>query len=304
MPNEDPRPRLAAELFRAIYHERELKKKEMCGMTSPLPSDPPEAKSKTKRERAAASASMKVGDLSENFSIVSKSVAAKIDHHPWDGCVIAHYATYEKQCLQKLGQRLPEYATTIGNLLFMDTLQLVRSGVLHPDAQGSNSIKRVLPALIPAFEEYQKFDSAFLKIIGVDSGVESNAVSGDSSADGSSAMALYRLWVDALGGTANRPDRPQAPDEQPTSEAPPEVLLSHAEKQQLREIEALGWEKLKAQLLRYCKLDTNAMIGIVRKVREQAVLASQMATGDQESENDLREAVKGGWVRLPIEKRP
>jgi predicted RecB family nuclease len=68
------------------------------------------------------------------------------------GIVLAWYAHFEKRVIDRLADALPELADDLHELnsRIVDLLPIVRNHVYHPDFQGSFSLKRVLPALVPA----------------------------------------------------------------------------------------------------------------------------------------------------------
>src|SRR2546427_1525921 len=66
--------------------------------------------------------------------------------------VVAYYASFERECLKRLAQAVPDLARelhAIGAKL-IDLLPVIRNHVYHPDFGGSFSIKHVLPALVPS----------------------------------------------------------------------------------------------------------------------------------------------------------
>ena len=75
--------------------------------------------------------------------------------------VVWTYSNYERQCIQGLKRAVPELAEELSELAarLVDLLPLIRGHVYHPDFCGSFSIKRVLPALVPAMS-YDEMDIA------------------------------------------------------------------------------------------------------------------------------------------------
>ncbi len=65
--------------------------------------------------------------------------------------VVAHHATFERECLKNLAAAVPSLATELEAIAarLVDLLPLVRNHIYHPDFGGSFSIKTVLPALVP-----------------------------------------------------------------------------------------------------------------------------------------------------------
>jgi hypothetical protein len=67
------------------------------------------------------------------------------------GSVLAYYATFERQCLRHLAERVPPYAAELRRIeaRLVDLGPLVRNHVYHPEFGGSFSLQHVLPALVP-----------------------------------------------------------------------------------------------------------------------------------------------------------
>jgi CRISPR/Cas system-associated exonuclease Cas4 (RecB family) len=61
------------------------------------------------------------------------------------------YSSFEKTCLNSIASDYPEYANSIENICsrMVDLLALIRNFFYHPAFEGSFSIKKVLPALVP-----------------------------------------------------------------------------------------------------------------------------------------------------------
>ena len=65
--------------------------------------------------------------------------------------VVAYNAGFEKCCLETLANALPGQAAALRDVIsrLADPLPVVREHVYHPDFDGSFSLKKVLPALVP-----------------------------------------------------------------------------------------------------------------------------------------------------------
>jgi len=159
---------------------------------------------------------------------------------PYDGCFLAHFAAFEKSCLEKLGQLEEVYKEDIKGFCFMDTLELFKKGVMHPNAHGSNSLKKILPAMCPEVQ-YGVF------------GVEGAKAQHDEQ-QGENAMGLYRLWHHHEGGDSIRhlSSRSSKALKLPSS-------FSASEREKV-------WTMLRIQLLEYCSLDTKAIYEIMREI--------------------------------------
>jgi hypothetical protein len=68
------------------------------------------------------------------------------------GPIVVYNARFEGQHLDALGLALPDLAPAAARIRarLWDLLPVVRQHVYHPDFRGSFSLKRVLPALVPA----------------------------------------------------------------------------------------------------------------------------------------------------------
>ena len=79
------------------------------------------------------------------------------------GSIIAHNARFEAQCLKRLRLSFPDifrekyHEST--SLTLVDTLQLCRTSICHPAAEGSWSLKALLPALVPSLKDAYKVSS-------------------------------------------------------------------------------------------------------------------------------------------------
>lgn len=65
--------------------------------------------------------------------------------------VVTYNASFEKGCLERLAEALPDLAPDLLSIRdrIVDLLPVVRDHVYHPDFRGSFSLKRVLPVLVP-----------------------------------------------------------------------------------------------------------------------------------------------------------
>ena len=86
------------------------------------------------------------GDPREPFAL---SLLNAIGTH---GSIIV-YSPYEKTILKKLAAALPHMAVEIEAVIerLVDLLPIVKANIYLPAFQGSYSIKKVLPALVPGF---------------------------------------------------------------------------------------------------------------------------------------------------------
>jgi hypothetical protein len=66
--------------------------------------------------------------------------------------VVAYFASFEKGCIERLAEAVPEHADALRRIngRIVDLLPIVRDHVYDPAFHGSFSLKKVLPALVPA----------------------------------------------------------------------------------------------------------------------------------------------------------
>lgn len=85
---------------------------------------------------------------------------------PADGAVVAWNASFERSCLLKLAEHVPDHAPALRSLAsrLVDLLPVARRHYYHRDMRGSWSIKAVLPTLAPELD--------YNRLEGTRSGVE------------------------------------------------------------------------------------------------------------------------------------
>jgi predicted RecB family nuclease len=108
------------------------------------------------------------------FSCHVQNAAGDLTHHAWlaegsgdprpaltarlvTACerarlIVAYNAPFERACIRQLADSVPHLAARLESIAgrVTDLLPVVRNHVYHPDFGGSFSLKRVLPALVPA----------------------------------------------------------------------------------------------------------------------------------------------------------
>lgn len=78
-------------------------------------------------------------------------IESLLNHIGETGSVIVYYATFERSRLQELAQVFPQYGVRLRGIIdrLWDQLDVFKHHYKHPDFNGSNSIKKVLPVLVP-----------------------------------------------------------------------------------------------------------------------------------------------------------
>ena len=68
------------------------------------------------------------------------------------GSVVAYYASFEKGILEHLASVFPQHESRLQSIIsrLWDQLEIFRKHYKHPDFNGSNSLKNVLPVLVPS----------------------------------------------------------------------------------------------------------------------------------------------------------
>lgn len=92
-----------------------------------------------------------------------------LNHVSSDGSVVVYEARFENGVLKDLASYFPEHALTLQSIIdrLWDQLDIFRNHYTHPDFCGSNSLKNVLPVLVPSLR-YEDLD--------VQEGTEAQAV--------------------------------------------------------------------------------------------------------------------------------
>jgi len=97
------------------------------------------------------------------------------------GSVVVYFDSFEKTRLKELARAFPEHKDAIGRLIerVWDLFLIFKNYYCHPRAKGSNSIKKVLPALCPdisyddlAVQEGRSASAIFAKMIAKEDGPE------------------------------------------------------------------------------------------------------------------------------------
>lgn len=276
-PNVDPRKACIDELMRIVHAEREKKRAEMAASGELQRRQQDEEASLA--DMQAASGQGKRGRRS-----TPKKVAPKVTRasplqqpvNPYDGCFIAHFASFEKSCLEKLGQLEERHKEDIKHFYFLDTMDLVKKGFVHPNAHGSNSLKKILPAVCPDFQ---------YGVFGTDAETDADAeeVSSDEQ-KGENALGIYRLWYHQEGGGTIEDLQRSATTTtvRPASSSAADVGTRVGLPLEVRE---KVWFTLRIQLLEYCSLDTKALYEIMREIWKEKEVAKKLPAAD-----------KSGWV--------
>ncbi|KEG13680.1 hypothetical protein DQ04_00851060 [Trypanosoma grayi] len=288
-PNVDPRRGCVEELMRVVRLEREKKRQEM--ETSGELERMVKQKQQQEEEEEAAKGKKRRGraPAKPKKPLITKGNPLVEPVHPYDGCFIAHFASFEKSCLEKLGQLVDEYKDDIKQFYFLDTLDLFKRGLVHPNAHGSNSLKKVLPALCPDFQY-----GVFGEEIGGDDTSDADTDGGGGGGGGSgrqdeqkgeNAMGVYRLWYHHEGGGSLK-DLHQiaARDRQQQRRGETEQEVEASVPPARPDVRDKAWAMLRIQLLEYCSLDTKALYEIMRQVWREKEAAKGMKPD------------KGGWV--------
>ncbi|ORC88578.1 uncharacterized protein TM35_000162160 [Trypanosoma theileri] len=290
-PNVDPRRGCVEELMRIVRLEREKKKNSMIA-SGELDRIEKQKKQQEEEDSKGKKRRGKQSLKSKNLNI-TKNNPLQEPVNPYDGCFIAHFASFEKSCLEKLGQLMDEHKEDIKQFYFLDTLDLFKRGFVHPNAHGSNSLKKVLPALCPDFQ-YGVFGEEACSDDSNASASDTDGASGGRQDEqkGENAMGVYRLWYHHEGGGSLKDLQQIASRDHQRKQS----VSGTGEKQQeqmphltavppaRQDIRDKAWAMLRIQLLEYCSLDTKALYEIMRQVWLEKEAVKGIKTD------------KGGWV--------
>lgn len=286
-PNQDPRRACINELMRIVKVEREKKRLELLSSPSAPPPEVP-VKETVRRGRGRPAKSSSASSASSSTSATPGGVA------PYDGCFLAHFAAFEKSCLEKLGLLEEMYKEDIKGFHFLDTLELFKKGFVHPNAHGSNSLKKILPAVCPAFQ-YGVFggEPTEKEKNGQHTTGTPSSTGKQDEQQGENVMGLYRIWHHHEGGDSIRELLKRS--SRSSSRVP--YNLSKAEREKI-------WTMLRIQLLEYCSLDTKAIYEVMREIwrkREEVERLAEMGTTGNEDRKGINKSTpltvdKNGWV--------
>ena len=86
-------------------------------------------------------------------------VESLLDHISDVGSVVVYYAPFERQILKDLAEFFPEHSEALQSIIsrLWDQLVIFRNHYRHPGFGGSNSLKNVLPILMPSLS-YENLD--------------------------------------------------------------------------------------------------------------------------------------------------
>ena len=170
-------------------------------------------------------------------------------------------------------EELSHFIKTIikgGDRSMIDLCRLAEKAFYHPDTKGSNSIKKVLPAILKTSEKLQRIYSQ--PVYGAPNGIKSINF----------AVTEGFTWLQITDGKI---DDPYNMLKEYAQEMLPEVILDDEEgnlsiiaagggaltayaRLQFEDLDIQARERIKAALLRYCELDTLAMVMVLQGWQE------------------------------------
>jgi len=129
--------------------------------------------------------------------------------------IVVYYGTFESGRLSELAQWFPRYREQIAHAQkkIWDLLPIIRENLYHPEFRGSYSLKRVLPALVPAmsYERMQISDGAmaglaWVKMRGLKGGEERERLRAEllqyCSQDTLAMVHVLKVLRSCVNGTA------------------------------------------------------------------------------------------------------
>jgi hypothetical protein len=157
-----------------------------------------------------------------------------------------------------------------GDRAMVDLCALAKKTFFHPDTKGSSSIKKVLPAILKESDVLR--DTYSRPIYGAPAGIPSLNFSSpngyawlDASTDGEANDPYAKLKQLAKDLIPNGADDS---DENTSIIAEGGAAVTAYARLQFEDIDKLTRERICAALLRYCELDTLAMVMVVQAWRE------------------------------------
>ena len=81
-------------------------------------------------------------------------VESLLNHVSPRGSVVVYNVSFEQRVLKHLADSFPEHASALESIIdrFWDQLDIFKKHYMHPDFCGSNSLKAVLPVLVPSLD--------------------------------------------------------------------------------------------------------------------------------------------------------
>lgn len=170
----------------------------------------------------------------------------------------------------ELLKRFLSSLTKDGSRAMVDLCKLAEKAFYHPDTKGSSSIKKVLPAMIKISSTLR--DTYSRPIYGAPDGMPSlnfNRADGFTWLDDAAAgqapdpYAVLKQYAEAL-----LPSELASADERASLIAEGGAAATAYSRLQFEELDADDRERIKSALLRYCELDTLAMVMVTQAWRD------------------------------------
>ena len=203
--------------------------------------------------------------LSSHQSRISKDVSKKMIVTAGRGSVLAHNVSFEKQCFKTIAQhpKGKHLAPLFDSLVFIDSLKAASEGIVHPLSLGSNSLKKLVPALLPHLPQY----------------------TGLAIKDGGAASSVYRNWY--MDFTRKLPQEFGKPADQANSYG----ASDYAQYNQKRKEYVEKYASMRKDLISYCNMDTVQMVEVVREIARLSTLAQTSSKARTH---------RDGWIALPF----
>eukprot|EP00658_Telonema_sp_P-2_P032321 TRINITY_DN23960_c0_g1_i2.p1 TRINITY_DN23960_c0_g1~~TRINITY_DN23960_c0_g1_i2.p1 ORF type:complete len:210 (-),score=47.89 TRINITY_DN23960_c0_g1_i2:246-875(-) len=188
---------------------------------------------------------------------------------PGRGSVMGHNVSFEKQCFKGIAQHATgkKYAPLFDSLVFIDSLKIASEGIVHPLSLGSNSLKKLVPALLPHLPQY----------------------TGLTIQDGGAASSVYRNWHNDFSRKL-----PQEFGQPANLSGTSKSTLSNSDYKQYKERRDELVEKyaaIRSDLISYCNMDTVQMVEVVKEIARIGELAKSSSKARLRGD---------GWVALPL----
>lgn len=214
-----------------------------------------------------------------NFEFV-RALKAELEND--DGTVFM-WSHHENTILTKIAAQLEEFAdagsdkealiaflktlTKGGDRELVDLCKISEMAFFHPDTKGSNSIKKVLPAILKVSDKLKMTYSK--PIYGAPGGIKSKNFAGEQGV----------AWIESQGSDPYSRLKSIAKEMLPAG-APEDSVIAEGgaaatayARLQFENLSNLDRNRIETALLRYCELDTLAMIMVVQAWQEMSLSA-------------------------------
>eukprot|EP00758_Cryptobia_borreli_P014933 Tbor_TRINITY_DN5973_c0_g5::TRINITY_DN5973_c0_g5_i1::g.18986::m.18986 len=279
-PKVDPRGTTGKSLYEMLQSVRaEAKRREVSVL--------PTITSNTTQTEKNITKKMKPEDALKKYQArISKNKSKKMEVLQYgQGCIVGHNVSFEMRCFKTMGihSSCKAFKSTFDNLFFMNSLELVSKGIVHPHSKGSNSLKKLVPAFLPHLQQY----------------------TGMSIQDGAAAYGVYRQWYSDI--TRNLPNasiaklkgtQQEGVVQQSNNNVKDAEAHHRAYKEYIAKKEAMDgkYAEIRKDLITYCNMDVVQMVEVMKEVRR----ISNLAVDENNIQRGVVKRRPDGYVAVPV----